>query len=103
MKQEYIIDIDVAYNGFEGYNKAVLKNYDLVVCDLNMPVMDGFQFCTNFIKYFDDKNNFFDPNQEENKPKYRPYLIALSALVNNEIEQRAIFSGFDIVIEAPLR
>lgn len=72
----------MAYNGFEGYNKAISKNYDFVVCDLNMPVMDGFQFCINFIKYFEDKNNFFDPNQEENKPKCRPFLIALTALVN---------------------
>ena len=62
MKQEYIRDIDVAYNGFEGYNKAIKKSYDLIICDLNMPVMDGFQFCTNFIQFFNDNNNFFDSN-----------------------------------------
>ncbi len=48
MKKEHIGDIDVAYNGFEGYNKTMIKDYDFVVCDLNMPVMDGFLFCTNF-------------------------------------------------------
>ena len=45
MLKEQIKDIDIAYNGFEGYNKVIQKWYDLVICDLNMPVMDGFQFC----------------------------------------------------------
>ena len=45
MLKEQIKDIDIAYNGFEGYNKVIQKGYDLVICDLNMPVMDGFQFC----------------------------------------------------------
>jgi CheY-like chemotaxis protein len=35
-------DIDVAYNGFEGFNMAIIKDYEFIVCDLNMPVMDGY-------------------------------------------------------------
>jgi YesN/AraC family two-component response regulator len=54
MKKEGIKDVDTAYNGFEGYNKAINKNYDLVICDINMPVMDGYQFCENFVKNFND-------------------------------------------------
>jgi CheY-like chemotaxis protein len=37
-----ITDIDISYNGFEAYNKVISKSYDLVICDLNMPVMDGY-------------------------------------------------------------
>ena len=62
MKKEAIKDVDTAWNGFEGYNKAINKNYDLVICDINMPVMDGYQFCANFIKNFHDQNKFFDQN-----------------------------------------
>ena len=50
MKKEHIQDIYIAYNGFEGYNKAIINNYDLIICDINMPVMDGYQFCINFLK-----------------------------------------------------
>jgi len=45
MNTEKIFDIDTAQNGYEGYNKVIQKNYDLVICDLNMPVMDGYMFC----------------------------------------------------------
>jgi CheY-like chemotaxis protein len=45
MNTEKIFDIDLAQNGFEGYNKVILKNYDLIICDLNMPVMNGYIFC----------------------------------------------------------
>jgi CheY-like chemotaxis protein len=59
MKKERMIDIDTAYNGFEGYNKAINNIYDLVSCDINMPVMDGYQFCINFLKNFYDQNKLF--------------------------------------------
>ena len=54
MKKEHIKEIDIAYNGFEGYNKAISNNYDLIICDINMPVMDGYQFCVNFLKNYSD-------------------------------------------------
>jgi CheY-like chemotaxis protein len=37
-----ITDIDISYNGFEAYNKVISKSYDLVICELSMPVMDGY-------------------------------------------------------------
>ena len=55
MNTEKIFDIDIAQNGYEGYNKVISKNYDLVICDLNMPVMDGYMFCKKTISYFKNK------------------------------------------------
>lgn len=42
LKKEHINDIDTACNGFEGYNKSITKDYDLIISDINMPVMDGY-------------------------------------------------------------
>jgi N6-L-threonylcarbamoyladenine synthase len=33
--EENINDIDTAYNGYEGYQKAIVKNYDFIICDIN--------------------------------------------------------------------
>ena len=41
-------DIDSAYNGKEGLVLARKHVYDIILLDLHMPVMDGWQFLTEF-------------------------------------------------------
>lgn len=36
-------DVDVANNGAEGVQKAEEKDYDLILMDLSMPIMDGYE------------------------------------------------------------
>lgn len=38
-------DIETAYNGEEGYNKAVSFDPDLILMDIMMPIMDGIELC----------------------------------------------------------
>jgi two-component system, OmpR family, response regulator len=38
--------VDVAFDGGEGLEKALLNSYDCIVLDLNLPTMDGRQICT---------------------------------------------------------
>ena len=54
IKKEFIREIDTALNGFQGFNLVLSKDYDLIICDLNMPVMDGFEFCVKATKHFSD-------------------------------------------------
>ncbi len=39
-----ITDIDVAMDGKSGLDLFTNKDYDLVLCDINMPILDGFGF-----------------------------------------------------------
>lgn len=41
--EKFGFDLDIANNGKEGIDKMMLKNYDLVLMDLQMSVMDGYQ------------------------------------------------------------
>ena len=54
MKKEFIREIDTAMNGYQAFNLVLVKDYDLIICDLNMPVMDGFEFCEKAVKHFSD-------------------------------------------------
>ncbi len=38
-------EIDTAYNGEEGLRKAQSSNFDLILLDIMLPQMDGFQVC----------------------------------------------------------
>ncbi|MDB5169020.1 MAG: ykoG [Candidatus Saccharibacteria bacterium] len=37
--------VDVAYDGEEGYNSAMYDDYDLVILDVMLPGMNGFEIC----------------------------------------------------------
>ncbi len=37
-------EVDEAANGLEAYEKALVKEYDLCVVDINMPKLDGYSF-----------------------------------------------------------
>ncbi len=42
--------VDEASNGKEALAKTQTNKYDLVICDINMPVMDGLEFLKEFKK-----------------------------------------------------
>ncbi|MDE6139233.1 MAG: response regulator, partial [Candidatus Gastranaerophilales bacterium] len=39
--------VDTAVNGLEGLNKALNNTYDLILLDVMMPKMNGFEVCRN--------------------------------------------------------
>lgn len=67
-----------------------------------MPVMDGFRFCEKAVLHYQDQNNIFKSSKEKNNMIQRPYLVACTANVNDEIRNQAIISGFDLVTLSPL-
>ncbi len=41
--EKFGFDLDIANNGKEGIDRILMKNYDLILMDLQMSVMDGYQ------------------------------------------------------------
>lgn len=83
------ISYDIAENGLEALNLLEERVYDLVLLDLEMPVMDGFETATNIRKH-------------ENEDIRNTNIIALSASVFSEIEQRTKAIGFNDFIGKPI-
>ncbi len=38
-------DVDIAYDGESGVEKAIAKKYDLILLDISLPGIDGFEVC----------------------------------------------------------
>ncbi|MCT8977588.1 response regulator [Clostridium sp. CX1] len=79
---------DVANNGQEAVEMAQNKKYDLVLMDIQMPIMDGIQ-ATKLIR-----------KSEENKDKHIP-IIALTAYALKGDREKLIDAGMDDYISKP--
>ena len=81
-KENYVSDI--VENGLLAVDAVRSKKYDLILMDLNMPVMDGFE-ATRTIRTFDTETP----------------IIALTASNIEEVKGQVLSSGFDDIIIKP--
>lgn len=61
-----IQDVDLAFNGTEGVNKAKEKFYNIIFMDLQMPDISGFEASRQITEFYKEKEN-------------KPIIIALTA------------------------
>ena len=82
--------VTVANNGLEGVEIFKREHFDVVLMDLMMPVMDGFESSTEIRKI-------------ENYDKSRGYtpIIAFTANTLNNDFQKCIENGMDYLMEKP--
>ena len=75
-----------AYNGLQAVSAADAERPDVVILDLNMPVMDGFEAARAI---------------RDRYPSPPPVLVAVSAIDGNSVKQRLDGSGFDHFLTKP--
>ena len=83
------IQADTAPNGLEAYKLAQSKDYDLILMDLQMPEMDGFE-ATKSIRKLDDQYFREIP------------IIALTASATQEIRDKSFDVGMTDFISKPI-
>ena len=79
------MDVDWAENGSEGLEKALSGNYDVILMDLQMPVMDG-----------------YEATLELRRRGYAKPIVAVTAHAMNEDRERVIKSGFNAHLTKPI-
>ncbi len=83
-------NVDIADNGFEGVKKTQKKVYDIIMMDIQMPVMDGYE-ATKIIKN--------DISEEVSKIP----IIAMTAFTSKTEIKRALTAGMDDYIFKPFK
>lgn len=79
-------DVETARNGLDGFNKAVETKPDLIILDVVMPVMDGYEVC---MKLKDDPGTKSIP------------VIVLTATGEKDVARRVKRFGADDCILKP--
>ncbi len=80
-------EVDTAENGLEALEMAMKKKYDLILSDINMPVMDGFEFVRKLRKL--------------EEYKYTP-VVFITTLNSEEDKRKALMAGGTLYIVKPI-
>ncbi len=88
--EKLVRNIDIAHNGKEALDKFGLTNYDLILMDIQMPVMDGF-LATKKIREIEASTNSFTP------------IIAITANAMSGDRETCLAAGMDDYISKPVQ
>jgi len=78
-------EIEEAVNGKEGMEKALANDYELILMDMHMPVMDGHEATLTL-----------------REKGYKGLIVAVTASVMSADTDKAISSGCDLYIPKPI-
>jgi len=88
--------VDIADNGQQGVAAYSGKRYDLILMDIQMPEMDGFQATTAI-------RNLENEREGQTLPPKRTPIIALTAHATEEDKQKCLNAGMDDFLTKPLQ
>jgi signal transduction histidine kinase/ActR/RegA family two-component response regulator len=83
-------EVEVAYEGRAGLAAAQARRYDIVICDIGLPGIDGLEIMERLRL-----------SQSDGQPARRSFAIALSGYGQNEDRERALGVGFDRYLVKP--
>ncbi|TNE53938.1 MAG: response regulator [Bacteroidetes bacterium] len=88
MAQSWGYDLDIAPNGKQAISRLIQSDYDIVLMDIQMPEMNGFE-ATKVIREFEDED------------KRQVPIIALTAHASNAEADRCIEAGMNAYVSKP--
>jgi len=87
---KYGIEVDLAKNGLEAFDKLKGKKYDLILMDIQMPVMDGIEATQEILNYEKEENLEHTP------------IVALTANALKGDRERFMEQGLDDYLSKPI-
>ena len=82
--------VTMANNGLEGVEKFINQKFDVILMDLMMPVMDGFESSREIRKI----------EQSEKQRGYTPIIAFTANTLNNDFK-KCLENGMDYLMEKP--
>ena len=94
--------IDTAKTGPEAIQKAVGKVYDIILMDILLPSIDGIAAATQILSYYRSKCPKIWKNMIEKCDCLLPTVLALTALVTTDMQQKCKQAGFKGFLSKPI-
>lgn len=85
-KTEYLVETDVAKDGYMAGNKVVTFKPDIVILDIMLPGIDGFEICRRIREQLSDRTK----------------VLAVTANPSEEYKRRILEAGADLFMKKPM-
>jgi signal transduction histidine kinase len=86
--QKWKVDYTIVENGLDAYNAVLSNDYDIILMDINMPVMDGYESSKLIRRIADHK-------------KSNIKIIALTATTDETVDKAILEAGINDVVLKP--
>lgn len=93
--------VDLAENGKQAVNAFKRKQYDIILMDIQMPVLDGYE-ATKAIRDVENEINKIGEKKEAGKQERTP-IIAMTAHAIKGYKEKCLNTGMDDYITKPLK
>ena len=88
-------EVDLAENGLQAFEKFQQESYDIILMDLQMPVMDGLE-ATQRIRLYEQEKNKDDASLQ------RVAIVAMTAYDDEEEKTSSKEAGMDGFVTKPI-
>jgi YesN/AraC family two-component response regulator len=96
---EFFELVDVAQNGKDGLEKYVVDYYDIVLSDINMPIMDGLTMCENIVEQNPDQCIVVLTAHDEMEYLEKMLDIGIDKYILKPLDFEDIINNFSDIVE----
>lgn len=92
-------EADGAVDGMDALEKSLTTNFDVILCDINMPNMDGLTFVKNYREEEKETPIIIISTQEEQIHKNKAYDTGANIFITKPVKPTTLLLHIDMITE----
>lgn len=90
--------VEAAEDGIMALEKSLLNEYDLILCDINMPNMDGLTFVKNFREHEKETPVIIISTQEEEHQKIKGFTSGANLYIVKPVSPQKLIDHIKLFL-----